>query len=248
MDPYEATDAIASAGRYLRALLDRSGGEVALAVYAYNHSRTYVADVLARARVYSVQPKTALAAPASCAGGPEVTAPADPGRAERRDMPRTYTMLPVWAMAGGRRAQPIDARLIENALWLLRTYHLRVTAGREAGHNAHGDGTALDLVPSESVDQAAWDTSAGALAQALGWTPDCGASGSRPTCPLVPAIQFVGYEGYPGHGSPRTCRAPCAAHLHVSWASPCFGSSALVAPCTWVLRLAARKGGEFHRP
>ena len=108
-------------------------------------------------------------------------------------------------MAGGRPAQPIDARLLDNALWLLRTYRLRVTAAREAGHNTHGDGTALDLVPAEPVDQAAWDASAGALARDLGWTPACGASGSRPACPLVPAIQFVGYDGYPGHGSPRTC-------------------------------------------
>ena len=68
-------------------------------------------------------------------------------------------MLPAWAMAGGRPAELIDARLLENALWLLRTYHLRVTAAREAGHKTHGDGTALDLVPAEPVDQAAWDAS-----------------------------------------------------------------------------------------
>ena len=105
--------------------------------------------------------------------------------------------------------QPIDARLLDNALWLLRTYRLRVTAAREGGHNTHGDGTALDLVPAEPVDQAAWDASAGALARDLGWTPACGASGVRPACPLVPAIQFVGYDGYPGHGSPRTCSRHC---------------------------------------
>ena len=119
----------------------------------------------------------------------------------------------------------------------LRTYRLRVTAAREAGHNTHGDGTALDLVPAEPVDQAAWDASAGALARDLGWTPDCGSSGSRPACPLVPAIQFVGYDGYPGHGSPRTCAAPCAAHLHVSWVSPCFGTALPSPPCEWVKAL-----------
>ena len=57
-------------------------------------------------------------------------------------------MLPAWAMAAGRPAQPIDARLLDNALWMLRTYRLRVTAAREGGHNTHGDGTALDLVPA----------------------------------------------------------------------------------------------------
>src|SRR3954447_24566796 len=105
--------------------------------------------------------------------------------------------------------EPIDARVLDNALWILRTYHLRVTAAREAGHNTHGDGTALDLVPAEPVDQAAWDASAGALAHDLGWNTGCGASGSRPVCPLVPAIQFVGYDGYRNHGSPRTCTGGC---------------------------------------
>jgi hypothetical protein len=137
-------------------------------------------------------------------------------------------------MAGGRPAQPIDARLLDNALWVLRSYRLRVTAAREPGHNTHGDGTALDLIPAEPVDQAAWDASAGALAHDLGWTPACAASGVRPVCPLVPAIHFVGYDGYPGHGSPRTCSGTCRAHLHVSWASPCYGTSTPSPPCAWV--------------
>ena len=83
----------------------------------------------------------------------------------------SYATLPAWAMAVGRPAQLIDARLLEDALLLLRSYRLRVTAAREGGHNTHGDGTALDLVPAEPVDQAAWDRSAGALARDLGWTP-----------------------------------------------------------------------------
>jgi hypothetical protein len=146
--------------------------------------------------------------------------------------------------AAGRAAQLIDARLLENALWLLRTYRLRVTAAREGGHNTHGDGTALDLVPADPVDQDAWDRSAGALARDLGWTPACARSGSRPACPLVPAIQFVGYDGYPGHGSPRTCTVPCAAHLHLSWASPCFGTSAPSPPCEWVTALATKRSAQ----
>jgi hypothetical protein len=115
-----------------------------------------------------------------------------------------------------------------------------VTAAREAGHNTHGDGTALDLVPAEPIDQAAWDATAGALARDLGWTEPCGASGVRPACPLVPAIQFVGYDGYPGHGSPRVCRAPpCAARLHISWVSPCYGTSAPSPPCASVTAFAS---------
>jgi hypothetical protein len=111
--------------------------------------------------------------------------------------PRAYAQLPTWAMAGGRAPELIDARLLPDALWLLRRYQLRVTAAREPGHNTHGDGTALDLVPAAATDQAAWDASAGALARALGWTATCAASGSRPVCALVPAIQFIGYDGYP---------------------------------------------------
>jgi hypothetical protein len=236
IDPYDPTDAIASAARYLRALLDQSGGDVTVAIYGYNHSRTYVADVLTRARAYSTHPEAALAAPetAGCAADTPITGPMSLRRAERRETPREYTTLPAWAMAGGRPAQPIDARLLDDALGLLRSYRLRVTAAREPGHNTHGDGTALDLVPVNPVDQQAWDGSAGALARDLGWTRACAASGVRPVCPLVPAIRFVGYDGYPGHGSPRTCGPPCAAHLHVSWDSPCYGTSAPSEPCAWV--------------
>jgi hypothetical protein len=236
ISPYDAADAIHSAARYLRALLDGARDEIARAVYGYNHSTQYVADVLTRARAYAAQPDAALVVPATaaCANAPAATGPANLRQSERRETPRTYTMLPAWAMAGGRPAEPIDSRLIDNALWLLRTYRLRVTAAREAGHNTHGDGTALDLIPAEPVDQAAWDGSAGPLARDLGWTPACGASGVRPTCRLVPAIQFVGYEGYPGHGSPRTCSGTCRAHLHVSWVSPCYGTSLPSPPCSWV--------------
>src|SRR3954447_4631604 len=183
------------------------------------------------------------ARPRSTAARPTCAAPsASRHRAPTRPCRRGRWPAPVrgWRMPGARPAEAIDARLRENALWLLRSYRLRVTAAREAGHNTHGDGTALDLVPAEAVDQAAWDASAGTLARDLGWTAACGASGARPACPLVPAIQFVGYDGYPGHGSPRTCRPPtCAAHLHVSWASPCYGTSAPSAPCAWVSTFGA---------
>jgi hypothetical protein len=212
-------------------------------VYGYNHSSAYVTDVLERARRYADTPDDALAAvpAAGCSGGDGQT-PVDLRAAVRVQTPRRYAMLPAWTMAGGRPAQPIDARLLENALWLLRTYRLRVTAAREGGHQTHGDGTALDLVPAEPVDQVAWDNSAGALARALGWRPSCASAGVRPTCPLVPAIQFVGYDGFPGHGSPRTCRAPaCAAHLHVSWTSPCYGTRAPSAPCESVKAFLTQK-------
>lgn len=129
----------------------------------------------------------------------------------------------------------IDARVYDDVTWIARRYRLRVTAAREGGHRRHGDGNAVDLAPGDGTTQAVWDASAGRVAHDLGWTAGCGLFGSRPTCPLMPAIQFVGYDGYPGHGSPRTCTGSCPAHLHISWASPCcYGTSALSSPCNVV--------------
>jgi len=169
---------------------------------------------------------------------------ADLHAAEQQTTPRVHATLPAWAMAGGRPAQLIDARLLKNARRLLRTYRLRVTAAREGGHNTPGDGTALDLVPAEPVDQDAWDRSAGPLARDLGWSRACAASGSRPTCSLVPAIQFVGYDGYANHGWPGTCSANCPPHLHISWVSPCFGTSAPSAPCERVTAIPVTPAGS----
>jgi hypothetical protein len=156
----------------------------------------------------------------SCASGVDAPAgPADVRAAHRITAPRAFKTLPSWAMAGDRAPQAIDARVYDDVIWMLRRYHLRVTAAREGGHHTHGDGSAIDLIPADGVTQPVWDASAGALARDLGWNLRCGSSGVRPACPLVPAVQFIGYDGYPGHGSPRTCRANCAAHLHISWTS-----------------------------
>jgi hypothetical protein len=114
-------------------------------------------------------------------------------------------------------------------VWVLETYHLQVTAARETGHNTHGDGTAVDSVPATGRG---WVETAQAAAEALGWRPNCGASGSAPACPLVPAIQFIGYNGYPDHGDPA--HAGSNAHLHISWQGSSFGCSALCPPPRWV--------------
>jgi len=239
-DPYSSTDAIATAGRYLRALLDTNHNELEQAILGYNHSPAYVADVLARARGYAdrapgqlvesgVASSISAACAAEAAGMPG--GPVDLRAGHRLTAPRAYRPLPTWALAGSGSSVLIDARLYDDVTWIAHYYRLRVTAAREAGHNTHGDGTAVDLVPAGGVTQQVWDASAGRLARDLGWTPGCGGSGTRPTCPLVAAIQFVGYDGYPDHGSPRTCNSPCPAHLHVSWTSPCYGSRSLAAPC-----------------
>ena len=170
--------------------------------------------------------------------------PADLNSAVRLTFPAAYRALPAWAMAAGRPPQPVDARIYNDVLWLLRRYNVRVTAARETGHNTHGDGTALDLVPTAGTTQRDWDDTVGALARDLGWTMSCGSSGARPACPLKPAIQWVGYDGYPSHGSPRTCGGGCPAHIHVSWVSGCYGSSALAAPCSWVMAFPVPSDGN----
>jgi len=111
------------------------------------------------------------------------------------------------------------------------------------GHHTHGDGTAVDVV-AVATTQRDWDTTAGRLPHDLGWTERCGASGTRPACPLRPAIQFIGYDGYPRHGSLRTCTGDCPAHPHVCWVSGCYGASALVAPCAWVTAFPVPGAGD----
>jgi hypothetical protein len=239
---YDPADAIPSAATYLRALLRRADGNLSQAILGYNHSPAYVRGVLVRARAYADLTEDELAAPLEdstaaigCAAGDLPVGPANLRTAERISSPRAYRTLPAWSQAPGRGPGTVDARLYDDIVWILRRYHLRVSAAREAGHHTHGDGTAVDLVPADGSTQAIWDASAGRLAHDLGWTPACARSGTRPACRLAPAIRFIGYDGYPSHGSPRTCRGGCPAHLHLSCASPCYGTSNLSPPCEWVM-------------
>ena len=240
-------DAIPSAANYLSVLSRRADGNLSRAILGYNHSPAYVSDVQARARAYanltadelevSIGDSTAITGCAE-AGLDDPPGPANLRDAQRVSSPRAFRALPSWSLAGGRGPAAVDARLYDDALWILRRYHLRVSAARESGHRTHGDGTAVDLVPADGHTQAIWDGSAGRLTRDLGWTAACARSGTRPTCSLAPAIQFIGYDGYPSHGSPRTCSGRCPAHLHLSWASPCYGTSRLSAACQWVMAFA----------
>jgi hypothetical protein len=243
LDPYDPADAIASAAHYLKALLDSASGDVSAAVYGYNHARAYVTDVLSRARAYTeahaieVAPTTGdSAATAAVCGsaGESAGVPAYLRYARRRTEPRAYSALPAWAMAAGRAPGLIDARLLDDTLWRLHRYALRVTAAREAGHNTHGDGTALDLVPAHpSTDRpgtprpALWPAiSAGHARAPPPACARCARSSRRSSSSATRA---------PGHGSPRACSGACAAHLHVSFVSPCYGRSAPSTPCAWVM-------------
>jgi len=202
-DIYDPEDAIPSAAGYLSELARRARGNLSQAVLGYNHAPAYVRQVLARARAYARatygQLATTVGEPtnaAGCADG-DLAGPANLRQAERVAAPRVYRTLPSWALAGRSGPGTIDARLYDDAVWILRRYRLRVSAAREGGHRTHGDGTALDLIPADGSGQATWDRGAGALARDLGWTAACARSGTRPACRLAPAIQFIGYDGYP---------------------------------------------------
>ncbi len=224
-DPYSAADAIFSAARYLQA--NGAPGDWYGAIFAYNHADWYVEDVLGQARRLG-DPGAIATVACGTPGGR-----ADLYRAVRLYEPRSYRTLPRWAMAPGRAPEQVDARIYTNALYLLRTYDLRVVAAREAGHASHGDGQAVDLVPARPGGIGTWRPTAERAARDLGWRPQCGASGVAPACPLSPAIRFIGYNGYPGHGDPA--HAGANAHLHISWQSSSGGSAALAPPSAWVM-------------
>jgi Transglycosylase SLT domain len=227
-DPFNPEDAIFAAARYLRA----SGAPANWhdAIYAYNHAEWYVERIFGDFRRFSAggSGQGAQVIASSCASAVGGEAMLD--HAERLFQPRSFKPLPGRLWVGVGSPESVDARIWPDAVWLLETFHLQVTAAREAGHQTHGDGTAMDIVPAGGMD---WDRTARAAAEALGWTSGCGASGSAPVCRLVPAIQFLGYNGYPGHGDPE--HAGRNAHLHISWKSSDYGCPGLCPPRTWVM-------------
>jgi hypothetical protein len=108
-DPYDPADGIASAARYLHALLDGAHGDVAAAVFGYNHSPAYVADVLARARAYSSDPAEAFTAAASAGCAPGSGVPAR----DRDLVPRVRRLSQPWfATHVQRRMLGARARLV----------------------------------------------------------------------------------------------------------------------------------------
>lgn len=159
------------------------------------------------------------------------TGPANLQKAVTLYQPRAYKAIPQELMVAGRTPQSVDSRIWPDAVWFLKTFHLRVLSAREGPpHSTHGDGTAMDIQPEEGKG---WDETTRSGAEALGWRESCGESGVAPACPLVPAIHFIGYNGYPDHGDPD--HAPGNAHLHVSWASSSYGCGPeLCPPPEWV--------------
>lgn len=218
-DPYGVPDSVFATANLLHAA--GAPKDWHAAIFTYNHAEWYVQEVLEKADSFGGRLVCTEAAV------PE-------GDALLRDVqkllfPRAFKAIPASLWVGGGAPESVDARIWPDAVWLLQTFHLRVSAARESGHNTHGDGTAMDMVPASGE---AWDQTARRAAEALGWREGCGASGTAPVCPLVPAIQFIGYNGYPGHGDPD--HAGGSAHLHVSWKSSSYGCPGLCPPREWV--------------
>jgi hypothetical protein len=226
-DPYSIPDSIFATANLLHASGAPQNWHDAL--FAYNHAEWYVEKVEREAERFggAASGSASIEGSASCA--PRAPDSAVIGNAIRLFAPRAFKSLPAALWVGGGSPESVDARIWPDAVWLLETYDLRVTAAREAGHNTHGDGTAMDMVPASGRG---WDGTALRAAVDLGWIPSCGASGTAPICPLVPAIQFIGYNGYPAHGDPA--HAGSSAHLHVSWKSSDYGCPGLCEPREWV--------------
>lgn len=223
------------------ALLQHADGNLPAAILGYNHSPAYVNDVLARARDYTGEPLDAphsslgVETGARDAGGLDAPAgPAELSSAVRLDAPLSYTALPAWAMAAGPLARAgrhaaLPRRHLDPApLPLAADRRARSRTPRPRRRHRHRPG------PRRRHHSARLGRVHGAIRARPRLDTRLRPSGSRPACPLAPAIQFIGYDGYPGHGSPHACSGGCHPHLHVSWVSPCYGSRALAAPCEWI--------------
>jgi Transglycosylase SLT domain len=225
-DPDDPWDAIFAAARLLRA--SGAPGNWHDALFSYNHAEWYVEEVQRAAEGF-VRDGDGSQSSTGAAGCSATASGASLERVVRLYGPREFKALPSRLWAGAGAPESVDARIWPDAVWLLETFGLRVTAAREAGHQTHGDGTAMDIVPAAG---SGWSQTTQRAAEAFGWTSDCGWNGTPPVCPLVPAIQFIGYNGYPGHGDPE--HAGGNAHLHVSWRSSAYGCPGLCPPREWV--------------
>ena len=169
-DPSDPHDAIPAAANYLRHL--GAPADWRRALLGYNHSATYVTDVLRRADELAVggsatcESAIATGSVAQVTGGGGIVAiPGSPG-------------------------QRIDQRILPGVLALQRQYRFAITAAYAAsGHAPDGEhplGLAIDVIPGPD---GSWDD-IDALAHLA--EPEQ----NRPAAPF----RWVGYDGDPGHG------------------------------------------------
>ena len=190
-DPYTASDAIFSTARYLHA----SGApqDWYRALFAYNHADSYVTEVLARAKHLAV-PNQAITGAA-----PTATPQCDAVPGSRVTGVKTITATAGLAEVPGFPGMRVDRRILPDVVYLVRTYHLTITAAYATrGHAADGEhplGLAVDLVPGPGGN---WDD----VDRLAHWAEPV------QNAPRPP-FRWVGYDGDPNHGRGN--------HLHLSW-------------------------------
>ncbi|MQA76436.1 MAG: transglycosylase SLT domain-containing protein, partial [Solirubrobacterales bacterium] len=232
-DPHDPADAIHGAANYLRA--SGAPGDWYGALFTYNNADWYVDEVLLWAGLYGDVGESADAVTVECSGEGLAGGRVDLSRAVRVYEPQTYATVPArWGAYG--QAEQFDARLLDNLIYVLSQYHLRLIQGRSdpgSPSETHGHGTAADMAPEPGYG---WDQTALRLAEDLGWTRGCGGSGERPACDLVPAIANVYYDGFEGHGE--------GDHIHVGWQCACTYGGDTLAPAEWVMAFPSPAEGE----
>lgn len=184
-DVYVPADAIFGMANYLEA--SGAPGDWHRALFAYNHSDAYVADVMAWAERYRAGAETATA--------PTILAPAVGGQ----------WLAPVPGFPG----EQCDSRIVADVVAIVQRYGLFLSDcyGGEP-HDINGEhplGLAIDASPADGD----WDRTL-RLAIDAGWSPSCAAAG----CPGRGPFRVVLYNGFPGHGDPSYTDIP---HIHLSW-------------------------------
>ena len=193
-DVYDPDDAIPAAANYLTA--SGAPADWDRALFAYNHSARYVADVKDLAERYRGDPIGIGGSPA--------------GSGESQTLPIGAS----WLLAVPGTGAVCDRRIVPDVQLLLERYKMALGDCYSAGgpHKALGEhplGLATDLVPGRG---GSWELLAKA-ARDFGWRESCGASGCAGQLPAP--FRFIGWNGYAGHGDPA--HVGSQAHLHFSW-------------------------------
>ena len=163
-------------------------------------------------------------------------APGTPAERARRNPGQQPSSPSRGALRSGRqlvadaRWRRLAAALVssDDALWILRRYHLRVSASRDAGHNTHGDGTASTSSPLMATPRRPGTTppapspttSAGRRrVRAQGRGPHVG-SPRRSSSSAMTATPTTARRAHAAVGAPRTCTSPGLRPASAPVASP----------------------------
>jgi hypothetical protein len=201
-------------------------------VFAYNHAEWYVSEVLDQAGRY----QGASEASGDCGA---VAGSASVRGAVTLRSPRRFETLPASVAVAGYASQ-CDARIVPDVLWLAHRFALRAHDCRAAGHNTHGTGISIDLVPASDPHPQVGRTAPAQgwsqvqqAAETLGWKRGCADHGCIGA--LVPAIRAIFYNGYANHGDPTHFSGSCGCpHIHISWLASTYAAPALGPPSDWV--------------